>query len=284
MEEATATFTALQARYPDSEDGQSALFSLVRAAMEVGRFEVASEAFAKMKASPDQYSPAQLVRVGQLMLDAGRFAEAADAFAFIAASGTRDREVLERALYGLGRARFETGAYREAAEAMERLLDEYPLSGLFYEAKFALGRAYRLLDEPDRAVEHLNEVFRYGREPLVINRASMELARIQESLAEAAAAAGRADEADEERRKALASYQRVAMFADSANADLAPLVREALVRSIRISLLAGRYADAVNDADAYLERFPGGPETEDVRRWKAEARLKAASAGGGGAS
>ncbi len=279
---ATATFRQLQEKYPESEDGKSALFALVRAALEIERFDTAQAAWEKIRAEPALYTPDQFVRIGQWMLDAGRFAEAIEAFDLVVAGGGEDRSLLERSYYGLGRAHFERKEYDRAAEAIGELLSRYPKSGLFYDAKFILGRALRAAGRPAEAMAALGDVFKYSTDPVLINTASMELAGLQVELGDRAAAAGQAGEAATAYDAALASYQRIALLTDADDPGLRPFVERSLVASVPLFLRVERYADAIEACEMYVEVFPDGAATADVRKWLSEARLKASAAAGPG--
>jgi len=139
---ATKTFDELAAKYPKSEEGKSALFALTRSAMEVKLYDQARLAFDKMLGNSSIYTPDEFARIGQIMLNAGLNEEAIRAFSQVTGS-TEERGLLERALYGSGMAYFAQQDYANAIDAMEELMERYPKSGLFYEANFTVGRAYR---------------------------------------------------------------------------------------------------------------------------------------------
>ena len=79
-------------------------------------------------------------------------------------------------------------------------MEKYPKSGLFYDAKFSLGSAYRQTGSLTNAMLALSDVFKYADKPVIINKASVELGAIQVELGD--------------RQGALASYLRVALLAD----------------------------------------------------------------------
>jgi tetratricopeptide (TPR) repeat protein len=209
------------------------------------------------------------------MLDARLFAEAAQGFEKVLSTNPTDRAVRERSLYGWGRAAYETGQYDVAVAKMGELLSAYPLSGLFFEAKFTLGRAHREAGRLEEAVEALRDVFQRAKTPLDGNTANMELARVQKKIAERAATAGRTDESRDQLQAAVASYQRVALFGDPADPIVRPLVEESLLESIRIFPEIGLYPEGLAACDQYLLVFPDGKEVSAVRRSRAEINLKA---------
>lgn len=271
---AAQTFDRLAREYPQSEEGKNALFSLARSAMEIGQIEQARQAFRKMAQTPDRFSPDEFARIGQLMIDAKLYDEALEAFRIAAENpqilATKDtpasRAILERALFGVGSANFARGNYEEAVKALERLLQEYPRSGLFFEARFMLGEAYAALGNFLAASQSLSDIFRFANDPIQINRASMKLAEVQLRANDKAGA--------------LASYQRVALLSDPSKQEQRPFIQEALLKSVPLAMEIGRFKDAVESCDQFLQLFPTSDKVSDVRRMRAEAALQVSSAAG----
>lgn len=260
---AAKTFDELAAKYPQSDEGKSALFALVRSAMEIKQYDQATSAFEKMLANRGMYTPDQFARIGQMMLDAGLHKQAIQSFQQVVGS-TEERNLLERALYGLGRAHYELKDYPGAIRSFEELMQKYPKSGLFYEAKFSLGGAYRETGSLTNAMLALSDVFKYADDPLTINKASVQLGGIQVELGD--------------KQGALASYLRVALLADPNNPELRPLVAQSLISSISLGMEMQRYQDVQDSCDQYLKLFPNGDKVEWVRKMKADAKLKATEA------
>lgn len=258
------TSEALVKAHPDSEEAQNARFSQVISAIEVNKLDMAADAFNNMVSQAASYKPADFARVGQLLLDAGLNEAAGRAFAQVIASGTDERALLERALYGQGVAAFEQKDYARAAEALGELMERYPKSGLFYDAKFMLGESYTQMDRLDEATDALGDVFKFADNAELINRASLKLGAIQERQGD--------------RTQAFASYQRVALLANPAEKALRPLIEQSILESIRLAMALERYADAVESCEQYLDLFPGGNRVDAVRKDLARAKLKAAEA------
>ncbi len=183
---ATKTFDELAEKYPNSEEGKNALFSLARSAMEIGQYGQAAKAFEKMLENKSKYKADEFARIGQLMIDAKLYDQALQAFSIVSNDqGILDskdtpesRSLLERALFGVGRANIERKSDEDAIKALETLLREYPRTAYFFESRFMLGEAYAELDNIRAASESLSEIFNYGS-PVQINQASMKLAVIQ---------------------------------------------------------------------------------------------------------
>ncbi len=273
MDAAARTFDRLAADYPESEEGKNALFSLARSAMEIGQFDQARMAFEKMAAARDNYTPDEFARIGQLMIDAKLYDQALQAFRFVSEDPkiltTKDapesRGLLERALFGVGRANFVRRNFDEAIKALEQLLQEYPRSGLFFEARFMLGEAYAMLGNFLAASQSLSDIFRFSNDPIQINQASLKLAEVQLKAGD--------------KTGALASYQRVALLSDPNKQEQRPYIEQALRAGIGVALEIGRHQEAVESCDQYLKLYPTSEKVPEVRRQRAEASLRASTGG-----
>lgn len=270
-DEATKTFDELANKYPQSEEGKNALFSLARAAMEIKQYDQGVAAFTRMMGDAGKYSAEEYVRLGQMMGDAGYAKEAIQAFTEaqrkIAQLPEDQKEaakpVIERALFGVAQAYVAAKQYPEAIQAVDELLTKYPKSGLFYDAKFLQGEAYRDSGQLNNAVLALSDVFRYATDPKLMNRATMTLAEIQVK---------NGDLVD-----ALASYQRLAMLGDRNNPEFRPLIEEAMVKGIDLATQLNRHKEVIESCDDYILIFPQGKNIENIRRLRGEAVLKSAA-------
>lgn len=282
-DDAAKTFERLGREYPESEDGKSALFSLIRAAVEIGRYDIAGEAFGKMMAAekPDGpshlYTADQFVRIGQWFLDGKKYPAAVQAFEKVLASGVNDRALLERSLYGLGVAAYEAGDREKAIEKLEDLMTRYPRTGLFYEARTLLSKAYRETGKYPEAISTLNEIFKVATDPVIVNLANLELARVYREFGEKLKKDNKAAAAEEPIRQAAASYERVVLLGDETNEKILPLIEEALRSVIDVYEELRRFRDAIDACDRYLAKFGSAPTAAEIRRKQQSLRLKAAA-------
>lgn len=274
---AAKTFDQLAERYPDSEQGKNALYSLASSAMEIGQYDQARMAFEKMAANAGAYKPEEFTRIGQLMIDAKLYDEALQAFKIVSDNPrireTKDtpesRSLLERALFGVGRANFERKNYEDAVTALESLLKEYPRTAYFFDTRFMLGGAYAELGNLRAASESLGEIFNFSKDTGQRNKASMKLAELQLKAGD--------------KSGALASYQRVAFLSDPNKADLRPYIHQALLASVPLAMELKLYKDAVESCEQFLKLYPTSDKVSEVRRWRSEASLQAGVTGGTGA-
>jgi len=260
---ATKTFDELAEKYPNSEEGKSALFSLTRSAMEIKRYDQAKVAFQKILADSGNYGPDEFARIGAAMIDAGMYPEAIEAFNQVTGR-TEDRKLLERSLYGLGLAYYEQKDYEQAISSLEELMKRYPKSGLFYDAKFTLARAYRETGRLDEAMKAMSDVLKYADTPLLVTQATYDLGMIQKEQGD--------------QQGAFASFLRISLLANPEDKDLRPLIEKSLLESIALGMEMGRYQDVQDSCDQYLQVFPDSDKITEVRKAKADAKLKATTA------
>jgi len=272
FDEATKTFDELSAKYPNSPEGKNALFSLARAAMEIKQFEQGVAAFRRMMENTQIYPPEDFVRLGQMMGDAGYSKEAIQAFQEVQRKVGRlpqeeqekSRPLIERSLFGIAQAYYKAGQFAESIQSVDELMTRYPQSGLFYEAKFLQGEAYRDAGQHQNAVAALSDVFRFATDSALINRATLALAEIQRKHGDLVSA--------------LASYQRLALLSDRTRTDLRPMIEDALFASVEIAAQLERHKDVIENCDEYIQLFPQGKNIETIRRLRGEAILKSAAA------
>jgi len=177
-----------------------------------------------------------------------------------ASEPAKDHAIMEqRTLIGLGRATFALKKYGETVKHVSVLIEGFPTSGLFYEARFLLGRAYKEQGRPADAIEVLREVFTRASDQTLINEATLVLADLQ-------VAEGNAIEA-------LASYQRIVLLGNVDDSANRPVVEKALVAGIRIFADMSRWQDVIESCAQYLAQFPSGENVVEVRNWRAKAMM-----------
>ncbi len=168
-----------------------------------------------------------------------------------------ERKILESALYYRGQALFETSRYAESIQCLETLLNKFPESSLYFEAKLVQGRAYAANGQNDDAVRVLSDILSFASDDLLLNRASLELGRAQTDPAEK-----------------LASFQRVALLADPEK--FGDLIAAALFESLPLHLKLDRPQDLLTDSVRLLEKFPMVGKTGEINSLCEQARAQLA--------
>ncbi|TVR03805.1 MAG: tetratricopeptide repeat protein [Spirochaetaceae bacterium] len=103
-------------------------------------------------------SPNDLLLVGlaEIHVRHGQY-EAAREYLVRAISTSPDEYLIQRARFQLGRVALETGRFEEAATEFRTILDVDPTVA---DAHFKLGRAYQMMEQPERARFHWREAIR----------------------------------------------------------------------------------------------------------------------------
>ena len=192
----------------------------------------------------------------QTLFDAGRFADALTALEGLGG------KFAEPVTYYRGVALYETGAYEQSFQTLEKLLAEWPASAFTYEAMFVQGRAYNAAGRTAEAIRVFGEIMSFASDDELLHRASLELGRAQSDPSEK-----------------LASFQRVALLADPEK--FPELVAEALFESLPLYLELTRPAELIADADRLTTEFsafakatadrPNSRKTEEIAFLKTKA-------------
>lgn len=202
-----------------------------------------------------EFIPQAQLAKGSALMELKRYDDALATFATFGESS--DRKFLEPALFYRGQACFETGAYEASFQTLEKLLNNWPESAFYFEAKLLQGRAYAAAGKNADAVRVLSDVLSFSGDDELLNRASLELGRAQ---------------ADPKEK--LASFQRVALLADPEKHG--NLIAEALYESLPLYLELNRPQDLLTDAARLEKDFPSIGKSADVAllKTKAEAALE----------
>ena len=258
---ANETFARLAAEHPDTDEGKNAQYARINGALELGQFDQAREALTSMLANPGSYSVDEFARVGQAMFDQKQWKEAVDAFGRVVGQ-TEERALLERALYGTGAAKYELGDDAGAVAALNELMVKWPNSALFYQAKFMLARANMALNDLAAAKTALNDVFKYAREPEVVNDAKLLYGQILRQ--------------EGDKTGALGAYKGLEYFGSQSmkTERERQQVEEAILAAIDLGTEMDKNADVLESCDMYLKLYPTGAKVGEVRQKRTTASFK----------
>lgn len=191
----------------------------------------------------------------RILIETGQFADALVTLEFFGSEA--EPQFAEPVLYYRGLAQLETGQFDSAVQTLNVLLTRFPVTSFFYDAQFALGRAYAAAGQNNRAVEVFGEILNMAEDELILHRAGLELARAQTKPSEK-----------------LASFQRVALLADPADPKQSPLIAEALFESLPLYLKLSRSDDLFADADRLVTEFPDFGRTEKINQLVSRAKVQ----------
>jgi outer membrane protein assembly factor BamD (BamD/ComL family) len=262
---ANDTYARLAKEYPDTDEGKNAQYTRISGALELKQYDQAREAARAMLQNAGSFKTTEFLRVGNELLEHELYPEAAAAFEQVR-KGTDERGQLEHALFGLGKAKHGTGDENGAVEAMNELMERWPKSALFYDAKFVLAEANLKLGEADAAKDALNSILRYADKPEVNNEASMLMAQVQKNEGDLAGAAQ--------------TYQRLEylnllnMPTEKERAQM----KKALLEAMALEEEMKDDARLQETADAFLEHFPMAAEVGTVRSKRSAAALRLSAA------
>ena len=271
FDEASKVFTELSQKYPNSPEGKNALISLVQSALEIKRLDQARKAFAQMVQSANP-TTLQYLQMGQLWLDnadldKSLYSEAAQAFAKVAASSTTDGNILQPALFGLGKAQFENKKFKEAADALDKLVAKYERTPYFFDAKLILSACYRELGKFDDAMAALGELMNQpSSTPAQKMEAQYEIEQLQEKQGKKSEAFG-----------SCVRNVELAAIGHETRPEILSWLGKILLDGVRLGNEIGKYDDVIPMCDQYEILFPKGANLERVRKAKSEAVSKAAS-------
>lgn len=280
---ANDTYAKLAREFPDTDEGKNAQFARIDGALGLGRTDQAKEALSAMLSNAKSYSVDEFVRVGQAMLEHEQWPEAAQAFQQVVdregeLSGRDERtqrSILERAYYGLGEARYAQGDAEGANKALGELMTRWPMSGMFFKAKFIIARASRDSGDRQGALLALKDIFSRAKEPELVNDAKLIYAEIMKESGDDT--------------QAFAIYKGIEYFgtANIKSEKERQQVSEAILAAIELGEKMERPTDVVDSCDVFLKLFPMSPKVQEVRSKRTRASLQAeseAAAGGDAAA
>jgi TolA-binding protein len=268
--EAAAVFDELALKYPKSDAGQNAKLAMIRSLIEINQPAKAREVLGDMVRDEGKIPADQFLRAGLLFEEKGDNESAILALGktlakYTATPAQANGDNEQRALLVLGRAQSSLKKFPDAVETLKRLVEKYPKSALFYEARFLLGNAYKEIGKPDEAMSILRDVFQRATDQKLITRATIELAALQKNMGD--------------QNGALASYQRIVLLGKKEDAQIRPYYRLALHESIRLFKDESKWDDVIENADRFSSEFPTGEGVAEVRKWRSEAIMKLSMGG-----
>ncbi len=272
FEEAIQSFEQLAAKFPDSEEGQGAMFAGVRAAIDAKKPDVARQFVQKMLGNRGAYGAREFLIVGNFMSASGMYEEAEKCLQSVVEhpDTAKDETLHQRALYG-----FALSANRQAAAnnndakrveaaiaSINTLTNKYSTTGLLLDAALLQASNLRMKKDYNAAIRALNLVFenahRRGDKRAEV-LANVELAHIQTDKGEV--------------MPAFASMMRIVLTANFKDDKLRPFYRDVILQGLEAGakLPKSRPQDMLTLCDRFLENYPGDPETERIQEIRRKA-------------
>jgi len=239
LDAAAAAAERLSHEFPATPEAARAWYHLLKFALETEAPATVQAAAHQLLDRAEACGPEALYLAAKQLAKAEHFAEAAPLYA---AAGALHPPFRDQALFGAAECLHASGKTEETLAALESLLTEFPAFSNYYQAKFLFAETAWKLDRRTEAEAALGDVLSHATDPLLIHRANYELGRIAKTPGEQ-----------------LAAFQRVALLADPACAELRPLIESALRESIRLAQELNRPQILQAGAADYLRIFPDGP-------------------------
>lgn len=282
-DEANKIFDRLVKEYPDAPESKDVVFVQGMGLIELRQMPRAIEVFGKMLANEKAFTAPQFLRVGRIMAEAKEYPTAIKFFERSKALATRDkavdRAIWEPSVYGIGEANFLHGNSAETVKAIEELFARYKSSTMGVDASFILSKAYADLGSKEKDGAKKKSLFVNSRATIAKGitmipqtntvmrfKANFQIADVQILLGE--------------KDQATASYYRMLTFGDWNDADIKPLMEEAVGKGLALIAEKEQFAeDVINIATKYLEACPRGKYIREANRIMTAAKLKMAMSG-----
>ncbi|MEI8352941.1 MAG: tetratricopeptide repeat protein [Lentisphaerota bacterium] len=287
---ANTLFERLRKNYPESAEAKNVLFEMGRRFLEMGYRAQAIDTFKKMFVEQGNYSDAQILLAGQELLKAKEYELAGQAFDRVS---TSSKDQTQRISAQIGKAEVQIAQEQFAiavqtlttlAAALKGSIRLVDVDLLLSRAASEQGRlepdADKRMDCFNRAIVAMKTVKTYRTNVLERALTDLEVGRLLTRKARAEEKFGTADGVRKAKGQAIAAYQVLLMSADSANVVIAPLLEDAYHECLPLMVEIKRWQDVADDCNAYLEAFPGGKYTAEVRILKNQVGIELAVGGG----
>lgn len=274
----------LQTEYPESKEAKNANFMLAMSLLRMGRRQAATRIFKEMFLGGGDYSPRQILTAGTELRQAGEEEMAVEALERVLASANDDA-LIERALLEKGRALVALERHADSVTLFTEMLGRYPKSRSSVEGSLLLSQSYAALGQAEanadkrfdlfnESIDAMKRVRKYETTPGARARSTVGVGRIYVQMAAAEERFGVAEKAKEALDQAIVGYQTLILFGDDTDAEVRAFIEQAYAECLPLLLSAGRWRAAIEDCDAYFEKFPMGSRGADMRGWRNQARLK----------
>lgn len=281
---ATTLFERLRKEYPESAEAKNVLFEMGRRFLDMGYRAEAVETFKKMFVEQGTYSDMQILLAGQELLKAKEYELAGQAFDRVVAS-TKELAVRTSALIGKAEVQIAQEQFAAAIPALTSLAAALKGSVRLVDVNLLLSRAAseqgmreqdadKRLDYFNSAVVAMKTVKTYRTNQLERAATDVEVGRLLTRKARAEEKFGTPDGVRKYKGQAVAAYQALLMSADTANAELAPVLEQAYHECLPMMVEIKRWQDVADDCKAYLEAFPAGKWASEVRNMKNQAEIE----------
>lgn len=251
--------------HPDSAPAKNAFFMLGRAQAENGNPAEAAKSFEKLLAQPESVPLANLIYIADIGLkaDAPQVTLLANREILARAANPKHpdhksitRGYQDRALFTSGQAAFIMKKFDDCIRSLEKLLENNPRTGYFFDVKFLLAESRLQQRPPDLAAleKDVGDILMFAENPLQRTRASC-------LYADALAQGG-----DSSRRQAALTNYQLVLLADPAVPENREYIERALYGSAKLFAEGQETQQARAMVSRYRELFSGGKHLAELNR------------------
>ena len=279
----------LSKKYPDHPAVKNALYQTVWNLLELGQEEKALEAANKMIANAESFGAAQLLKIGELMVDHEQYEPAYEAIKR-AHDMWGDRKAKERVLYAYGNAANKLGKHEEAVEALTKLIDGYPKSYYSIPGSFTIAESLSFLGAKEGDPKKKDDYFILANKSLkrlysiVTNAKSLTKNMKAGHRARADYVMGVVNTNWGKEDKALASFQRLLMLGNPKIKEVLPWYEKSYVAGMPLmekkdQAVKANVQDIYDASYALLEATRKGDAAKVAKRSLNRARGQLISMG-----
>lgn len=283
MDEAQKVFAELAEKYPDSNEAKNAHFVQGKTLIELGYRTQGIAALKKMFENAKQYSAGQIYIAAEELFESKDYETAMEGYSLAIEKAEGNDSVVAPSVYGQAKVLRAQKKYEEAVKVLDKFQNDYPKSYLLLNVLDLMSEcgieAARNEKDVQKRVELFNAsmsaiklVRQYrGTTAKAIAEADLQMGRILETYAEIAKKWDDKKREDEYTGRASSQYQKIILSANIEDAEVLPVLEEALFRDIPISLKLGLFEEAKEDCEKYISLFPKGKYLSKIMLFKTQA-------------
>ncbi|MDF7798042.1 tetratricopeptide repeat protein [Pontiellaceae bacterium B1224] len=242
------TLETLKKQFPEATVAKASLSGLIVAAVDAERFDIAEQVLDRMLDGQDAYGYDVYISTGDGLLASDRFTLAEKSFSAVPMSAKQT--FVERALFGRAACQFGREQFETCFQTLENLLNQFPTTGLFYDARLMQARSLVQLGRTEEAVAAYAEVAAARQNYAV----TFEMAAVLD---------------DPEAQ--LATYQRIALLADPAEPENRALIADSILISLPLCIDLQKYDLVLSSCSQFEELFPTHEQLPIIGTFRKEA-------------
>ncbi len=278
VEKAEAALSQLRKDYPDSDEAKSALPLMADNLMKLGMREEATARYREMFASSSaDYSDYDILRAVNALMDSKEYDLAAIGIDKIVSK--EDSPIASQARFAECKLVMAQKNYPLAVDKLVAFTNSFPRISLALEATELMSESASMagLSEKDSAKRQeffdtailaMKDLQKRRTNDVEVAECDIAVGRIMINKAVAEEEFGDKNKASDYRGKALISFINFLESGNSRKPQLQPLVEKTYYEVIPLLMEHKQLDMALENADAYIQRFPSGKYISQVNAWR----------------